>query len=71
MSPAGAFQPGKWEFVVTERIVSLKLNQQQLELLDLSVARGEAQGREDLVRRALREFAERHLPAAENAKGAA
>jgi Arc/MetJ-type ribon-helix-helix transcriptional regulator len=56
---------------VTERIVSLKLNQQQLELIDLSVARGEAQGREDLVRRALREFAERHLPAAEKAKGAA
>ena len=76
MSPAGAFQPGKWEFAVTERavterIVSLKLNQQQLELLDQSVARGEAQGREDLVRRALREFAQRHLPTAEKAKGAA
>jgi Arc/MetJ-type ribon-helix-helix transcriptional regulator len=55
---------------VSERIVSLKLNQQQLELLDLSVARGDAQSREDLVRRALREFAKRHLTAAESAKGA-
>jgi Arc/MetJ-type ribon-helix-helix transcriptional regulator len=34
------------------------LNQQQLELIDNSVAAGEAASREDLIRRALREFGE-------------
>jgi Arc/MetJ-type ribon-helix-helix transcriptional regulator len=35
--------------------VTLMLNQQQLELIDRSVARGAAASRADLVRRALRE----------------
>lgn len=37
----------------------LKLNQQQLELIDRTIARGEAQDRAALVRRALRELAEK------------
>ena len=43
--------------------VTLKLNQQQLELIDRTVARGEAEDRQSLVRRALREYAEAHAPA--------
>jgi Arc/MetJ-type ribon-helix-helix transcriptional regulator len=38
--------------------VRLRLNQQQLELIDNSVAAGEAASREDFIRRALREFEE-------------
>jgi hypothetical protein len=38
------------------------LNQQQLELLDKTIARGVAADREALVRLALREFAEWHGP---------
>jgi Arc/MetJ-type ribon-helix-helix transcriptional regulator len=41
--------------------VRLHLNQQQLELIDNSVKAGEATSREDLIRRALLEFAEMHL----------
>ena len=37
--------------------VRLRLNQQQLELIDNSVKAGEAASREELIRRALREFA--------------
>ena len=40
-----------------ERIVVLKLNQQQLELLDRTVQRGIAANRAELVRLALREYA--------------
>jgi hypothetical protein len=40
-----------------ETIVTLKLNQQQLELLDRTVARGIAPDRAALVRLALREYA--------------
>jgi Arc/MetJ-type ribon-helix-helix transcriptional regulator len=42
--------------------VVLKLNQQQLELIDKTVARGEAADRAALVRRALAEFSARHQP---------
>jgi Arc/MetJ-type ribon-helix-helix transcriptional regulator len=50
---------------MAEHIVILRLNQQQFELLDATVARGEARDREALVRRALREFAAAHdAPAA-------
>jgi Arc/MetJ-type ribon-helix-helix transcriptional regulator len=38
--------------------VRLRLNAQQLELIDNTVAAGEAASREELIRRALREFAE-------------
>jgi Arc/MetJ-type ribon-helix-helix transcriptional regulator len=44
--------------------VRLRLNQQQLELIDNSVAAGRGKSRDDLIRRALREFAAVHLPAA-------
>jgi metal-responsive CopG/Arc/MetJ family transcriptional regulator len=37
--------------------VVLKLNPQQLELLDKTIARGAASDREALIRRALREYA--------------
>jgi Arc/MetJ-type ribon-helix-helix transcriptional regulator len=47
--------------------VILKLNQQQLELIDNTVAKGEAASRAELIRRALKEFAEKHAPA--NGKG--
>jgi Arc/MetJ-type ribon-helix-helix transcriptional regulator len=47
-----------------EHRVRLRLNQQQLELIDRSVKAGEAASREDLIRRALKEFAAAHLAAA-------
>jgi Arc/MetJ-type ribon-helix-helix transcriptional regulator len=40
-----------------ETVVTLKLNQQQLELIDRTVARGIAADRAALVRLALREYA--------------
>ncbi|SFB85442.1 hypothetical protein SAMN05216344_104151 [Polaromonas sp. OV174] len=40
-----------------EQVVVLKLNQQQLELLDNTVARGVAPDRASLVKLALREYA--------------
>lgn len=45
---------------MAEHKVVLRLNQQQLELIDRTVARGEAKDRADLVRRALREYAAAH-----------
>jgi Arc/MetJ-type ribon-helix-helix transcriptional regulator len=45
---------------VGEHRVILKLNQQQLELIDNTVAKGEATSREALIRRALKEFAAQH-----------
>jgi Arc/MetJ-type ribon-helix-helix transcriptional regulator len=41
-------------------VVTLKLNQQQLELVDRTVARGIAPDRAALVRLALREYAAAH-----------
>lgn len=49
---------------MTETSVRLRLNQQQLELIDNSIKAGESDSREELIRRALREFAATHLPAA-------
>lgn len=46
-----------------DRVVTLRLNQQQLELLDRTVALGLAPDRESLIRLALREFAARRVPA--------
>jgi hypothetical protein len=43
-----------------EKIVRLKLNQQQLELLDRTIAKGVAPDRESLIRLALREYASAH-----------
>jgi Arc/MetJ-type ribon-helix-helix transcriptional regulator len=42
-------------------VVTLKLNQQQLELIDRTIARGIAPDRATLVRLALREYAAAHL----------
>jgi hypothetical protein len=42
---------------MTETIVKLRLNQQQLELMDRTIASGVAADREALVRLALREYA--------------
>lgn len=42
------------------RTVTLMLNQQQLELLDRTIAKGVAVDREALIKLALREYAERH-----------
>jgi Arc/MetJ-type ribon-helix-helix transcriptional regulator len=47
---------------MTETTVRLRLNQQQLELIDNSIKAGESDSREELIRRALREFAAGHLP---------
>jgi len=49
---------------MNNKTIRLRLNQQQLELIDKSIAAGEAGSREDLIRRALREFAAEHAPAA-------
>jgi Arc/MetJ-type ribon-helix-helix transcriptional regulator len=45
----------------TATVVTLKLNQQQLELVDRTIARGIAADRAALVRLALREYAAAHL----------
>jgi Arc/MetJ-type ribon-helix-helix transcriptional regulator len=42
------------------RKVTLKLNQQQIELIERTIARGAAPDIEGLVRRALRDYAARH-----------
>jgi len=42
---------------MTQTIVRLRLNQQQLELMDRTIAQGVAANREALVRLALREYA--------------
>ncbi|MEO6014474.1 MAG: hypothetical protein ABIQ30_12935 [Devosia sp.] len=42
------------------RTVVLKLNQQQLELLDRTIAKGAAADRVALVKRALSDYAARH-----------
>jgi hypothetical protein len=46
----------------THRVI-MKLNQQQLELIDRTIARGAAPDRIALVRLALKQYAARHLPA--------
>jgi hypothetical protein len=43
--------------IVMTKIVKLRLNQQQLELIDRTIAQGVAADREALVRLALREYA--------------
>ena len=48
----------------TPHQVVLKLNQQQLELLDRTVAQGHAPDRASLVLHALREYAKAHLGSA-------
>ena len=45
---------------MAERIVRLRLNQQQLELVDNTVKAGEAPSGAELIRRALKEFAATH-----------
>jgi Arc/MetJ-type ribon-helix-helix transcriptional regulator len=47
---------------MNDATVRLRLNQQQLELIDNTVKAGKSESREDLIRRALREFARAHLP---------
>jgi hypothetical protein len=42
---------------MTEKVVRLRLNQQQLELMDRTIAQGVAPDRVSLVRLALREYA--------------
>jgi hypothetical protein len=42
-------------------VVTLKLNRQQLELIDRTLARGIARDREALIKRALREYAAARL----------
>ena len=48
--------------IMTTTKIKLRLNQQQLELIDNTVRAGESNSREDLVRRALREFVKANLP---------
>jgi len=45
---------------MAERTVRLRLNQQQLELIDKTVKAGEAPSPAELIRRALEEFAAAH-----------
>ncbi len=42
-----------------KRTIGVRLNQQQLELIDRTIARGLAETREELMRLALREYAEK------------
>ena len=48
---------------VEDRVVTLKLNQQQLELIDRTIAKGVAPDREALIRLALRELAAKRAEA--------
>ena len=50
------------------RTIVLKLNQQQLELIDRTIARGIAPDRAALVRLALREYAAAHAADAKGTK---
>jgi Arc/MetJ-type ribon-helix-helix transcriptional regulator len=52
----------------SDTVVTLKLNQQQLELIDRTIAGGVAPNRAALVRLALREYAAAHAGAAKDAK---
>jgi hypothetical protein len=45
------------ECFMTEAVIKLRLNQQQLELMDRTIAQGVAPDRVSLVRLALREYA--------------
>ena len=53
---------------MAEKIVTLKLNQQQLELIDRTIVQGVAPDRASLIRLALREYAGKRAP---KPKGAA
>ena len=53
---------------MTTTKIKLRLNQQQLELIDNSIRAGESNSREDLILRALREFAKTNLPQPEKEK---
>lgn len=48
--------------IVATSKIKLRLNQQQVELIDNTIRSGESNSRDDLVRRALREFAKANLP---------
>jgi Ribbon-helix-helix protein, copG family len=54
--------------IMTTTKIKVRFNQQQLELIDNTVRAGESNSREDLVRRALREFAKANLPQPEKDK---
>jgi hypothetical protein len=56
------------ERVMTETVVKLQLNQQQLELIDRTIAQGVAPDRVSLVRLALREYAAARKAEAEPAQ---
>ncbi len=56
---------------MAEHTVVLKLNQQQLELLDRTIAKGVAADREALVKLALREYALQRAKEAAAATGVA
>jgi Arc/MetJ-type ribon-helix-helix transcriptional regulator len=56
------------ESEMTAKLVTLKLNRQQLELLDRAIARGVAPDRAALVRLALREYAAGRVPSAPKVK---
>jgi Arc/MetJ-type ribon-helix-helix transcriptional regulator len=56
--------------VQPQRLVTLLLNQQQLELLDKTVERGIAPDRESLIRLALREFSAKHAGGGDSSRPA-
>jgi Arc/MetJ-type ribon-helix-helix transcriptional regulator len=53
---------GRRVSTMTTTKIKLRLNQQQLELIDNTIRAGESNSREDLILRALREFAKANLP---------
>jgi hypothetical protein len=59
ISSAIAFREERF---MAETVITLRLNQQQLELLDRTIAQGVAPDRVSLVRLALREYAAAHKP---------
>jgi Arc/MetJ-type ribon-helix-helix transcriptional regulator len=53
---------------MSENVIRVVLNQQQLELLDATIERGIASDRSSLMRLALREFADLHGSSSGSAK---
>ena len=53
---------------MTEKKVTIRLNQQQWELVDKTIADGVAAGREELLKMALREYGRDHADPSDRAE---
>ncbi len=67
-APHPVYKIERKDSVVDGKTVNLKLNQQQLEFIDRTLAQGLATDRASLMRLALREYAAKRAAAAETSK---